>query len=118
MSPRHAVPVPPLLIITPHEPSEWCADVHCYSHSVDEDTTGAYIVCFECGHVYKTRRSLTWAYRKEFWRVSSPHSLPAAPDGVWGAPATRGPAFAERLWHVLTIRASKIPFCQECMHDF
>ena len=36
------------LRIDEHEPSDACADVHCWSHGVDEFPEGAWRVCFEC----------------------------------------------------------------------
>lgn len=37
----------------PHEPTDKCLPVHCFSHNVDEwNETSASIVCGECGHVF------------------------------------------------------------------
>lgn len=83
-----------------HEPTAACDAVHCYSHHVDEPGPG-YIVCGECGHLYRTARELRRAYRRA--------SL-AIPD--YDVPRWR------ILWRAWTIRASSIFFCQECIHDF
>ena len=82
-----------------HEPSDVCISVHCHWHNVDEPGTG-YIGCGECGHLYRTACELRRAYRREVLRPS------------FGVP------LRWRLWRVLTIRASRISFCQECIHDF
>lgn len=83
-----------------HEPSFLCVDYHCYSHGVDEPGEG-YIGCYECGHLYRTARDLRRAYRRQ---------------------VMRGPMFGMSKWRcrwrALTVRASKIYFCQECIHDF
>lgn len=84
-----------------HEPTDACNNDHCYTHHVDEPGTG-YIVCPECWHVYQTARELRREYRRNRpgieWR-----------EWRWL------PAY---LWRLLTVRASKIPFCPLCMHDF
>lgn len=83
-----------------HEPTDACADVHCYSCHLDESGAG-YIVCLECGHIYRTARDLRRAYRREVLRRPG-----------FGAPRWW------RIWRALTVRASRITFCQECIHDF
>lgn len=83
-----------------HEPTEECLSVHCYSHMVDEEGS-AYIGCYECGHLYRTAGALRRAYRREVLRLPG-HGIP----------------FWWRLWRALTIRASQITFCQQCIHDF
>lgn len=82
-----------------HEVTAACQEDHCHSCQVDEPGTG-YILCGECGHLYRTARDLRRAYRRivwEFWRE----------DHHW-----------RTLWKILTVRASRIYFCQECIHDF
>lgn len=76
--------------------------MHCYSHHVDEPGDGAYIWCFECGHVYRTAGDLRRAYRRQYWETSKHFG-----DPVW-----------RRLWRVAAIRVKNIHFCQECIHDF
>jgi hypothetical protein len=49
-------------LTSPHEPSEACGDMHCYMHHVDEPSTGAFRVCGECGHVYRTAEDLRMAW--------------------------------------------------------
>ncbi len=86
-----------------HEPTDACYDQHCFSHHQDEDATGAYLVCGECFHVYRTPGELRRAYRCAFWTIENP----------WARPS-----LAWRVWRVLTIRAKRIYFCQYCIHDF
>lgn len=85
-----------------HEATDACAPDHCHWHSVDEPGTG-YILCGECGHLYRTASELRRAYRREVMR---------------GPRYFSGPPWWCRAWRALTIRASKIYFCQECIHDF
>jgi len=104
-------PMPWMPPHVPHEPSDACNGQHCHWHNVDEDDTGAYIACFECGHVYRTKRALRRAYRREYSRW-----------WTWDLPWLRGNGFGTRRailrrW-LFTPRASKIFFCQECSHDF
>lgn len=84
---------------TEHEPSDACVG-HCYWHDVDEPGPG-YIRCYECGHLYRTARELRRAYRRQSFTV------PRCEVPWW------------RIgWRALFIRADKIVFCQECIHDF
>lgn len=86
-----------------HAPTPSCDLVHCYSHNVDEWPefgTWPYVTCGECGHVYLKARDLRKAYRREVMNLPSGFSW-------WWA-----------VWRALTIRTSKIYFCQECIHDF
>ena len=46
----------------PHEPSAACVGTHCYWHNLDEPGDGAYRVCGECGHVYRTAEDLREAW--------------------------------------------------------
>jgi hypothetical protein len=83
-----------------HEPTDACQADHCWWHNVDEPGTG-YITCPECGHLYRTARELRRAYRRQLRNGRR-----------WGIPRWR------ILLRALTIRAKKISFCQECIHDF
>jgi hypothetical protein len=83
-----------------HQPTTECLPVHCHWHNVDEPGTG-YISCPECGHLYRTPGELRRAYRRHM--LTRPN---------WGVPLW------PRLWAALTVRASRITFCQECIHDF
>lgn len=87
-----------------HEMTDACAEVHCWSHGIDEAATG-WKVCFECGHVYPSARALRRDYRREFWKASGDSWLGRMP-------------LRARLWRVLTVRASRIDFCQHCLHSF
>lgn len=82
-----------------HVPTDACLPDHCYFHNVDEPG-GGYVLCGECGHLYRTPRELRSAYRRVVW-------------GFW-----REDHHWRSLWRFLTIRASRIYFCQYCIHDF
>jgi hypothetical protein len=87
-----------------HEESDRCAGYHCWRHNVDEDGP-RYRACYECGHLYRSKRDLRRRYRHEL-RVA----YYDGPNERW-----------DRLrlwWWLLTTRASKVFFCQECSHDF
>lgn len=84
-----------------HDPTAECFGRHCHIHNVDEPDNGAYQVCLECGHVYRTAGSLRRAFRRESWRV-----------------ARDDPFSRESVWRVVMVRASRISSCQECTHDF
>lgn len=96
-----------------HEPKIGCHVIHCYSCNIDEPPAPAYIVCGECGHVYRSARSLRRAYRREVRQV---WLRPRDSVNLFGyiGPLDR----LRSVWAILTIRASKIYFCQECIHDF
>lgn len=89
---------------TPHQMTTACADVHCFAHNVDEPQPG-WLVCFECGHVYPTPRALRRDYRRAFWRAARDDRFDRLP--VW-----------RRVWRVLIVRASRVYFCQHCLHNF
>jgi hypothetical protein len=88
-----------------HDPTDACWGRHCHIHNVDEPDNRAYQVCLECGHVYPTARALRRDYRREYWRIASDDQFGREP--VW-----------RRLWRVATVRASRVSFCQHCVHDF
>lgn len=80
------------------------ADDFCWSCNRREPITRRpYQVCLECGHVYQTAGDLRRAYRREFWNGWR----------HWG-----GEPWWRLAWRLLTARASRIYFCQECTHDF
>lgn len=91
--------------MTSHTPTGEGIQVSCYVHGVVEPAEGAWLVCFECGHVYPTAGALRREYRREYWRV-------ACDDRFGRIPLPR------RVWRVLTVRASTVYFCQHCVHDF
>ena len=78
-------------LVNPHEPSEACADTHCYWHNVDEPSTGACRICGECGHVFGSPENL----RAE-WKANAPPEL-ARQD---------------------VPPADEITFCPLCAHSF
>jgi hypothetical protein len=93
--------------------------LHCHSHNRDE-AGPAYIACGECGHLYRSARSLRRAYRRVHGQILR-HGWRKAP---W-LPHRSAPPFidsrVERIWIWLRsrfVRASSITFCQECTHDF
>lgn len=95
-----------LLQVTKHYPRDVCGDFHCAIHHVDEVGAG-YRRCFECGHLYRSKRELVRMYRREYLAC------------VGSVPSTRWARWAPRTWwHILTIKADKIRFCQVCVHDF
>jgi hypothetical protein len=98
------------LILVPHEPTEACGAVHCHSHHVDEPADPAYIVCFECGHVYRTARELRQEYRSA-WTGFLRNAIGDASIGDQ----------LQTAWFWLLsrfARARSITFCQHCIHDF
>lgn len=106
-----------------HEISERCASVHCHSHNVDEPADRAYIVCFECGHVYPSALSLWWEYLRQGLRLTWKDLLdPMDPprelmrDVPWYAKGR--PSAVWMLLRSLLRRPSRITFCQHCIHDF
>ncbi|MBX6386537.1 MAG: hypothetical protein IRZ07_26775 [Microbispora sp.] len=80
-----------------HAPTDACHGVHCYAHHVDEPDAGAYRVCLECGHAYRTPGELRSAYRRTVLAV------PAAGVPWWW-----------RWWRAATARATQIDYCPHC----
>lgn len=81
--------------------------MHCHWHNVDEPGPG-YIGCGECGHLYRTAGQLRRAYRRVIWQMWRYDAQPGA----------RLPWLWRTLWRAATVRARRISFCQECIHDF
>lgn len=46
----------------PHDPAAACEALHCYIHHEDEPAEGAYLLCGECFHAYRTAAELEDAY--------------------------------------------------------
>jgi hypothetical protein len=88
--------------------TEWCYhNLHCMGCGMVVPTRG-YVGCGECGHVYRTRWHLLYAY----WGVFLPiwwHD--------WRHPMF--PGFRSRWYDVFRgrLRPSRIYFCQCCLHD-
>lgn len=76
-----------------HRPTDACWPSHCSFHNVDEPGAGAYRICVECGHVYKTAAELQEAFMAEV-ALGLTVPPPEAPD-------------AEEIW-----------YCPLCAHDF
>jgi predicted RNA-binding Zn-ribbon protein involved in translation (DUF1610 family) len=91
-----------------HDPSDLCQGDHCYSCGVDESAAGAHVVCGECGHVYRTARSIRRAYRRTRLEGDRPTQLRS---DEWHV------GWVALIWHLLTVRASDLYYCQECGHD-
>lgn len=84
-----------------------CAGLHFHTHSMDEPGEPAYIACFECGHVYPSARALRRAHRRQIIAMGLPRRLFGDDWHGWLT-------FLRLLQFV---RASRITFCQECLHD-
>jgi hypothetical protein len=90
----------------PHEVTDACFTFHCHWCNVDEPGNG-YILCGECGHLYRTKGELRRAYRRAILSLDRRTFLGIKPMPRW-----------KIWWKVLTIRAKNIYFCQYCIHDF
>jgi hypothetical protein len=99
-----------------HDPDDGCEGYHCYSCGVDE-RGDAWEWCLECGHGYRTAKDLVRAYRREMWKLIKRGALPPHRQRLFRGNEFE-PSLVESLWRLLTIRAEKINFCQECHHDF
>lgn len=93
-------------------PHEWCCG-RC--HAGDER---AYVRCGECGHPYRTRWHLWFAYLREhvlawWWEM---HTV------RWRQPSGLAPVFPRtRWWDLFDMRCwrpGRVFFCQCCTHDF
>lgn len=118
-------------VTTQHEPTNQCADQHCHSHHIDEPANGAYIVCSECGHAYRTAFDLWRRYIAQSFRIFLTDFRPAK-DGITLTGFEGGgdvflpftPSRFTRLlapWFLLRSlfrRPGQITFCQHCIHDF
>jgi hypothetical protein len=96
-----------------HQVTDACYPVHCHSCDLDEPADGAYIVCGECGHVYRTRRAL----RREWRRTERRDEVFAYAD--WKS--SGGHRLGWRLtvwWSLLTVRSGQIYSCPLCGHDW
>jgi len=82
--------------VNPHNPTDECWPAHCFFHHVDEPDDGAYRVCFECKHVYRTAEAL-----REAWAEV------AVDAGV-----------TRLALHVIAPPAEEIYGCPYCCHDF
>lgn len=80
-----------------HYPTWRCAKIHCYIHNVDEDAGKYYLRCFECQHMYLTKRDLRHDYRQIGRQLDS--------------------LLRDRIRALFT-RADDIMFCPACSHDF
>lgn len=73
-------------------------DSKCWIHDKTETyRLRPYIVCFECGHIYKTRWHLAWVAAVTMLRFHN--------------------GYLRRNWKWVMF-PSRISFCQECIHDF
>lgn len=99
-----------LVRLEQHEPTVACHDIHCFIHNVDEPGVG-YLTCPECFHLYRSRRELRRAHRAAMWPAMR-GELKLFMGDAWR------PSWWRFVWHLLTVRASKIYSCPECAHDF
>lgn len=98
--------------VTVHDPTDTCTKVHCYGCGQDHPQQRAWLWCFECGHAYRTPGELRRAYRRVLLASIRHERLP------WLRGNEFDPSKLRILWQAVTIRASKIYFCQLCLHDF
>ena len=103
-------------LLQPHEPDQLCHPDHCYICHIDEPGEG-YIRCFECKHLYKTKRDLRKAYRRELIGGMKFSRKFGIKTPFWRS-TSFSPSRVRVWWMLLTVRASKITFCQHCVHDF
>ncbi len=90
----------------PHEPSASCHDDHCAIHNRDEQIAlrwipGA-ILCWECGHYYRSGVHLRIANFRSF--------------RYWGA--MDGPRLRWTWWKARSLFRRHIYSCPHCAHDF
>jgi hypothetical protein len=66
----------------PHKPTGECWPSHCCWHNLDEDADGAYRVCGECFHVYRTAEDLRAVFMAEVAPLLTgmPSEAPAAEE--------------------------------------
>lgn len=88
------------LDMSAHVARDDCEDRHCEWHQVDESAVGAYRICGECGHVFKTPAALIQAYEL-VGRRSRRHVVGAVDD-----------------YPLHGIAASTIEDCPLCGHTF
>lgn len=81
----------------------WCFKVH---------PDGGYKRCFECQHVFTSKRELRRGHRKFFRQEMRDRSLPVIFSSRFG------PSRLRALWKFLTLRANEFGFCPMCTHDF
>jgi hypothetical protein len=79
---------------------------YCFCHYRFEEIPagGAFIICFECGHVYATAQDLVDAWNREVDRMNAD----PLPESKFEGPIPR------RTLETV----GEIFFCQECIHDF
>ena len=96
----------------PHEPTDECSYLHCYSHMVDEGGTRVsdgyyvrpyYLVCGECNHVFRT----AWTLRLANWRAYARLGCHEFRRPYWRA-----------WWRTVMLRPDRIYSCPYCSHDF
>ena len=66
-------------LVNPHEESEACGGTHCHSHGLDESDVGAWRVCGECGHVYRSPEDLRRVWADEVGPAYAPGPAPEVP---------------------------------------
>src|SRR6266704_254167 len=96
---------------SPHEPTDACSPLHCYVHQVDEPAPArgrVYLVCGECGHLYRT----AWHLRLADWRAYRRATR------RWARPAASWLAYWRGWWRTVMLRPDRIYSCPHCAADF
>lgn len=112
----------------PHEASDACKHMHCFSHQRDEPTPGdAYLICGECLHYTPSasaerrdhRHTMLRIYLRDLRTSRKDRRIDeAAADLFGGAPLVNGRRVTLRkIAGLIFIRNSKITFCSHCHHD-
>jgi hypothetical protein len=116
--------------VNTHEFTDTCAPIHCYSHHIDEPSRPRrdYLSCYECGHLFPTRRALRRDYRRGGLQIvladlKHPYKGPKldfdSPFYVdMPSPLRQRLSAAKLAIRMLFIRAKDITFCPHCIHDF
>jgi hypothetical protein len=100
----------------PHDPTDYCADTHCWSHHVDEPADNPYLTCGECFHTFPTKRALRRDYRRHvIWQIWIWDKATRRPAATF--PGLRRPTLWRTLRRMATLRVSNIHGCPHCSHD-
>lgn len=85
----------------PHPVADSCAADHCHWHGTDEPAEGAYRVCFECSHAYRTAQDLL-----------------AAHNAAMAEMAKASRSFPPTWEHIPETDAGQVFSCPFCIHDW
>lgn len=101
-----------------HGVTEECYPVHCRIHGVDEpeSAAGGFHRCFECGHLYPSKRALRRDHRRGY---DEPRGLIGGGDFAFSEPHDPNEPRIRHWWRRWRdSRVSKIYFCAHCTHNF